>query len=213
VPLFTIVIAAATFHEEAITVNRLAGLLIGFVGVVVLVSRGLSGGLAGSSLAGELALIGSSMCYALGNVYSRRAVRGLRPMVPAFFQVFFALLITGTLAILLERPWTLSPTPEALVAVVWLGIVGSSLAYLVYFRLLRAWGPTRTSMVAYLLPVVGIVLGSIVLQETVDARILLGTALVIGGVALVNSRRGRRRLLGRAIPIPEAAPVEPDVLA
>jgi drug/metabolite transporter (DMT)-like permease len=214
VPLFTIVFAAAAFTDEAITLNRLLGLVVGFVGVVLIVSRGLgAAGLGESSIAGELAMIGSSISYAVGNVYARRSVRGLRPMVPAFFQVFFAFLITGSLAVALERPWTVAPTREALVAVLWLGVFGSSLAYLVYFRLIRRWGATRTSMVAYLLPVVGITLGAIVLQETVDARILVGTTLVIGGVALVNSRRGTRRLVGRAAPASEPASPEPEIIA
>jgi drug/metabolite transporter (DMT)-like permease len=173
---------------------------------VLLVSRGLTGGLDESGTLGELAMIGSSISYAAGNVFARRSVRGLRPMVPAFFQVFFALLITSSLALAFEQPWTIAPAPEALFAVAWLGVMGSSLAYLVYFRLLRDWGATRTSMVAYLLPVVGIVLGAAVLGETVDARILLGTALIVGGVALVSSRRGARRLIGRTAPLEEAKP-------
>jgi drug/metabolite transporter (DMT)-like permease len=206
VPLFTIILAALAFHDEAITVSRLVGLAIGFVGVVVLVSRGLSGTLGEGSILGELAMIGSSVSYAIGNVYARRNARGLRPMVPAFFQVVFALGITATLAMVLEQPWTAAPAPEALFSVLWLGVFGSGLAYLIFFRLLRDWGSTRTSMVAYLLPVVGIVLGGIVLGEVIDARIVVGTVLVIGGVALVNSRRGSRRLFGRAAPSSEIKP-------
>jgi drug/metabolite transporter (DMT)-like permease len=72
--------------------------------------------------------------------------------------------------------------------VVWLGLLGSGLAYLLFFRLLRTWGATRTSLVAYLLPVVGIVLGVLVLREPVDLRLIVGTALVIGGIAIVNAR-------------------------
>ena len=88
-------------------------------------------------------------------------------------------------------------TPEALFAVIWLGLLGSGLAYLVFFRLLGRWGATRTSMVAYLLPVFGIVLGALVLNEPIDARLLIGTALVIGGIALVNSKYGSRPLFAR----------------
>lgn len=200
VPLFAIVIAALALHDEPITVNRLAGLAVGFVGVVLLVGRGLGDVLAGSggSLYGELALVGSSVSYAAGAVYARRNVRGLRPMIPALFQVFFAFLISAALALLLERPLATELREDALVSVLWLGILGSGLAYLAFFRLLGRWGATRTALVAYLLPVVGIVLGAVVLAEEVDARILLGTALVIGGVALVNSRYGRRTLFRAA---------------
>ncbi len=102
------------------------------------------------------------------------------------------------LALVVDQPWTLAPDPEAVFSVLWLGVFGSSLAYLCYFRLLRDWGATRTSTVAYLLPVVGIVLGALVLNETLDARIALGAALIIGGVALVNSRRASRQLYSRA---------------
>jgi drug/metabolite transporter (DMT)-like permease len=197
VPLFAIVVAALFLHDEPITVNRLVGLLIGFVGVVVLTSRGLTGI---GDLAGELALVGAAVCYGSGVVYSRRHTRGLRPMIPAVFQVGFAFAISTVLALVFERPFELSPSLTAIVSVVWLGIVGSGLAYLAFFRLLRSWGATRTSAVAYLLPIVGIVLGVAFASETIDGRVLVGTAMVIGGVALVNTRFGGRRLFGRAAP-------------
>ena len=211
VPLFTIWLAALVFPTEALTVNRLVGVVVGFAGVVVVVGLGSGAeeGLAG--LAGEIALIGSSLSYALGAVYARRFVHGLTPTVPAFFQVAFACLITGSLALTLEAPWTLTPATEAIVAIVWLGIVGSSMAYLIFFRLIRDWGPTRTTLVAYLLPIVGIVLGAVVLGEVIDARMIIGTALVIGGVALVNSRRWSRRLFARSGA--EAPPIAPEAVA
>jgi drug/metabolite transporter (DMT)-like permease len=202
VPLFAIVIASLTFHDEAITVARLVGLIVGFAGVVVVTSRGLSG--AAGQLEGEIALIGSSISYACGAVYARRFVHGLRPMIPAVFQVGFAFVITAVFALALEQPWLVQPTNAAIFAVVWLGILGSGLAYLVFFRLLGRWGATRTSLVAYLLPVYGIILGASVLREPIDGRVLLGTGLIVGGVALVNSRYGTRRLFGRS----KAAPAE-----
>jgi len=194
VPLYTIVIAALVLHDEPITVNRLIGLVVGFVGVVVLVSRELGAAGLGDGLYGELALVGSSVSYAAGAVYARRNVRGLRPMIPALFQVAFAFLLTSVLAIALERPLATVVGPDTVLAVVWLGVLGSGVAYLAFFRLLARWGATRTTLVAYLLPVVGIALGVLVLNEQIDARILIGTALIIGGVALVNSRYGRRPL-------------------
>jgi drug/metabolite transporter (DMT)-like permease len=205
VPLFVIVIAAIFLHDEPITVNRLAGLAIGFGGVVILVSPGLAA-MSGSNPIGEIALIGSSLSYAAGGVYARRNVRELRPMIAAVFQVGFAFVITAVLALVLERPFATVVRPDTVISVLWLGILGSGLAYLAFFRLLGRWGATRTSLVAYLLPVVGIALGVLVLSEQMDARILLGTALVIGGVALVNSRFGQRRLFGRQDAETVAAP-------
>lgn len=198
VPLFVIVFAAFFLHDEPITVNRLVGLVVGYTGVVILVSHSLGAGLSQSSLQGELALIASAALYGAGGVYARRNMRGLRPMIPALFQVFFAFLIVTAIAVLYEHPWTVAWTFDAVGAVVWLGILGSGFAYLVNFRLLLRIGATRTSLVAYLLPVVGIIAGALVFRETIDARVAFGTAFVIGGVALVNSRFGQRRLFGRA---------------
>jgi drug/metabolite transporter (DMT)-like permease len=193
VPLFVIVIAPLYLPDEPIRLNGVLGLMVGFLGVVLIVSPGLAA--AASTVPGQLALLGSSFSYAIGNVYARRNVHDQPPMIPAVFQVTFALVITGLLAVAIERPWaTATPDAEAWFSVVWLGILGSGVAYLAYFRLLQSWGATRTSLVAYLLPVFGIVLGFLVLDEPIGPSLIAGTALVIGGVALVNSRWGRRRL-------------------
>jgi drug/metabolite transporter (DMT)-like permease len=203
VPLMVIVLAPVFLHDEPIRINGLAGLAIGFAGVVLIVSPELAA--ATGTVPGQIALLGSSLSYGIGNVYARRNVRGLHPMMPAVFQVTFALLIVGTLALVVERPWeTAHPDAEALFSVVWLGILGSGFAYLAYFRLLSRLGATRTSLVAYLLPVVGIVLGFLVRHEPINATLIAGTALVIGGVALVNGRWGRRRLFAPTPPV-EAA--------
>ena len=128
-------------------------------------------------------------------------MRGVRPIIPSFLQVGFALVITTVLALVLERPIGLvTPAPAAWVAVLWLGVVGSGLAYLAFFRLLAAWGATRTSAVAYLLPVVGITLGTL-RGEAITIERVAGTALIVGGIALVNSSA-----CGAAVARPEPAP-------
>ena len=156
--------------------------------MIIITSPGVTG--AGSSIGGELALLAAAFSYACGAVYSRRNVRGLAPMIPAVFQVTFAAMITGTIALLFEHPWTATPDAEAIFSILWLGILGSGLAYLLVFRLFAHWGATRTTLVSYVIPVVGIVLGFLVLAEPIDARMIVGTALVIAGVGLVNSRFG-----------------------
>jgi drug/metabolite transporter (DMT)-like permease len=198
VPLFAIVIAPLFLHDEPIRVNGVVGLGVGFVGVIVLTSHDLS--VANSDLTGEFALLGASLSYAIGAVYARRNMRGVPPLIPAVFQVTFAMLISGAIALAFEHPWDARPDAEAVFSILWLGILGSGLAYLAMFRLLAIWGATRTTLVAYEIPVVGIILGFLVLQEPIDGRLLFGTALVVGGVALVNSPYGRRRLFGRAPP-------------
>ena len=196
VPLTVIVLAPVFLPDERITPARVAGLAVGFAGVVLLVAPDLVN-LGDADLTGELMLLGSSISYGVGNVYSRRHVHGLRPMIPALFQVAFAALIVVPLALVVDRPFeTVTPAPEAIVAVVWLGILGSGVAYLCYFTVLQRWGATRTSMVAYLLPVVGILLGALVLDDPVTLNRIGGTALVIAGIALVNSGAATRRFQG-----------------
>ena len=200
VPLMVIMLAPIFLPDEHITVSRLVGLAVGFVGVLVLFVPDL-GVVHGDSLLGWIALLASAVAYAIGNVYAKRHVTGLRPMIPALFQVGFAFPITTVLALVFEGPIGRVPvTPAALFAVVWLGILGSGIAYLIYFRLLRDWGATRISLVAYLLPVFGIALGTFI-GEPITANRILGTLLIIGGVALVNSRYGARPLfVGRPAP-------------
>jgi drug/metabolite transporter (DMT)-like permease len=199
VPLFAIVLSALFLHDEPMRVNGVAGLIVGFIGVIIITSPGLTG--AGGSVTGELALLGAAFSYAVGAVYSRRNVRGLPPMVPAVFQVSFAAIIVSVVALLFEHPWTATPDAEAIFSILWLGILGSGLAYLLVFRLFAHWGATRTTLIAYVIPPVGIALGFLVLNEPIDARIIFGTMLVVAGVGLVNSRFGQRRLFGRVPPI------------
>jgi drug/metabolite transporter (DMT)-like permease len=191
VPLTVIVLAPLFLPDEGITIPKVAGLSVGFAGVILLVAPGLVN-LSDADLTGELMMIGSSICYGVGNVYSKR------PMIPALFQVTFAAAIVIPLALVIEHPiGRISPAPEAIVAVIWLGILGSGFAYLCYFTILAHWGATRTSMVAYLLPVVGIALGAAVMQDPVTLNRLAGTALIITGIALVNSGPRLKRLVNR----------------
>ena len=199
VPLVVIVLAALVFHDEPITLNRLAGLLVGYAGVIVIVSPGLLNASA-STLSGELALIGSTIAYGIGAVYARRHIRGLRPMIPALFQVAFAFVSVTILAFVIERPLDVTWNGDAILAVLWLGFFGSGAAYLANFRLLSRIGATRTSILAYFLPIVGLVSGAVMFGERIDYVVLAGTAMIIGGVALVNARFGERRIFGRAAP-------------
>ena len=195
VPLFAAVLAPFFLPDEPIRLNGLVGLGLGFIGVVILVSPGLTG--AGGDLTAMLALLAAAASYACGAIYARRNVRGLRPMVPAVFQVTFAGLYTLVLAFLIEQPLASTPDAQAIFSILWLGLLGSGLAYLCFFRLLGPWGATRLTMVAYVIPVVGIALGFLFLDETIDGRIIVGTLAVLAGIAIVNSRYGRRRVFGR----------------
>jgi drug/metabolite transporter (DMT)-like permease len=197
VPLTVIVLAPLFLPDERITVARVLGLGLGFAGVILLVAPDLVN-LSDADLSGELMMLGSSVSYGIGNVYARRNVHGLQPLIPALFQVALAALIIVPLALVIDRPWQLTGVGvPAVAAVAWLGILGSGFAYIAYFTVLQRWGATRTSMVAYLLPVVGIALGAAVMGDPVTVNRVAGTVLVIAGIALVNSGPALRRWLDR----------------
>jgi drug/metabolite transporter (DMT)-like permease len=185
VPLFVVLIAPLVLADERLTGSKLAGVIVGMIGVAVLVGFDAAA-LGRNDLTAEIALVGSAISYALGVVYSRRFVKGLRPMIPAVCQVGFALLMTTALAFVLENPLASPINADTIVSVVWLGLFGSGFAYLVYFRLIRNWGAGRTALVAYELPIWGIALGFVVLGEALHPSLLVGTALVIAGIAIVN---------------------------
>jgi drug/metabolite transporter (DMT)-like permease len=188
VPLFVIPMSAIFLRDERLTPARIAGVVIGLVGVAILVGFDPAS-LARNDFGSEMLLVAAAISYAVGAVYARRYMTGYRPMITALFEVTTALVMIGVLAFVFERPLQAPITFNSVVAVVWLGLLGSGLAFIFNFRLINNWGATRTSTVAYLMPVFGIILGALVLAEEVTLTRVFGTALVIGGIALVNVKR------------------------
>ena len=187
VPLFSIVIAHFALHDERMTTGRILGLCVGFIGVVVLVG-GESGEQPGS-VWGELAVAGAALSYAGAASYTRRYLRGLSPISQSFTTLVFAEIYLAVAVLIAERQvhW---PTHRLMwTATAWLGILGSCVAYILYFSLINAWGATRASLVTYVFPVVGLALGILVLGERPQWNLFAGTALVAAGIVTVNGRQ------------------------
>lgn len=191
-PLFTILIAHFWLHDEKISLPRLIGLVVGFGGVVVLVSRDLTPGALHGNLWGQLAVLAASVSYGLGATFARKFMRGQPPVVQATMVVLVAEVLLWLTAPVVEYPVHIPHRLISWVAVVWLGVLGSCLAYLLFFYLINAWGPTRATLVAYVFPVVGLVLGVLLLGEAVDWHLVVGSLLVVAGIAIVNLRLGVR---------------------
>jgi drug/metabolite transporter (DMT)-like permease len=188
VPLFVIPMSALFLRDETLTPARILGVVIGLVGVAILVGFDPAS-LARNDFFAELLLVASAVSYAIAAIYAKKYIVGYRPMIPALFEVVTALVMVTVAAFIFERPWEAPINFDSVLSVAWLGLFGSGFAFLIFFRLIGSWGATRTSTVAYLMPVVGIALGAIFLAEAITANRLIGTALVIGGVALVNVKR------------------------
>lgn len=184
VPLFSIVLASAVFRAERVTGGKVLGLLVGFAGIVLLFSRDLQQEWGG--LAPQLAIVAAAFCYAWASSYARRHLQGLHPVQVAAGQLLVADLLVWPAAVFFEGfagqslPWL------TVGSILWLGLLGSCLAYILYFHILQQWGATRTTLVTYLLPVVGVTAGALFLQEVVDWRLLAGGTLILSGVGAVN---------------------------
>lgn len=195
--LFSLVVAHFTFADEPMTWRKVIGLGVGFLGVIVLASR--SSGHVSSAvtpfmhLLGQLAIVISSLCYAIGGVYSRKAMQNrLEPIVTAAGAMLVAAVVTGLIAYGAPLWGGVAPVgltalaPNVLGALLALGLVNTFGAYLIFYSLVATLGAARTSMVTYVLPVVGLLLGALFLAEPIDGRLLLGAVLVVGSIGISN---------------------------
>ena len=189
VPLFTIVIAHLFLHDDRITPARILGLITGFIGVVVLMSRDLGAESRAGSVLGQAAVLAAALSYAGSSVFARRNLRQVDSVVQAFLPLISADTVAWVTALASEAPLQVPRLPITWLALVWLGLLGSCLAYLLYFHLLHAVGPTRATMVTYVFPVVGVILGVVFLNELADWHLVVGAMLVALGIGVVNLRR------------------------
>lgn len=185
VPLFTILLAHLFLDDEKITAPKILGLLVGFGGVVLLLGGGLNSD-SGNWLTGQVAILVASISYASSLVFARRSLRETEPLVQAFIPLVAADTMVWLATPVLESQPQLPVDGEAWFAILWLGLLGTFVAYILYFSLLRSVGPTRTSLVTYVVPVVGLFLGVVFLDETLDLRLAMGSVLIIAGIVVVN---------------------------
>ncbi len=193
-PLFTLVVAHHLTRDETIDRTKFAALLAGLAGVAALVGPDLL--FADAGLWGQIACLGAAVSYALAGVYGRRfRAMGIAPLEAAAGQVTASTALILPIMLIVERPWTLPtvPSPAVLAALAGLALLSTALAYVLYFRILAAAGATTLLLVTFLIPVTAILLGWIVLGETLARRQLAGMALIGLGLVLVDGRIGRLR--------------------
>ncbi len=190
VPLFTVLLVFALpfFPEERPNALAIAGLLLGFVGVGVLVTGDPEGGGAVSrsaqALGGGAVLLGA-LSYAVGNVYARKRLKGTAVLVSAIGQNVAGILVVLPFVFAVGLPGEM-PSPGVVAALFGLGAGGTGIAYLIYFGLIARVGATKTSAVAYLMPAIALFYGAVFLGEEVSLRALIGLALILTGVAGVT---------------------------
>ena len=184
VPLFTILLAHFVLHDDKMTFPKVSGLIVGFIGIVILMSKDL--GASRSSLLGQLAVIVASLFYAISAVYVRKTtvdvpgiLRSAGPLVSASLTMWLG-------AFVFESPVTLPQLNITWIALLFMGVLGSGLAFVMAYYLIHEIGPTRSTMVTYLFPLGGVILGVFVLHEQLTWHIIAGALLIIASLAIAN---------------------------
>jgi len=185
-PIFTVILANFLTDDERITTTKIVGVVVGFVGVGVLMLPGLRQGLQ-ANLLGQLAIVASSLCYAGVAIYTRNQLRGQPPLVSTAGQLTMGMVYMLPASLLIDRPFGLSPSLPVLASWLVLTILGTVVAYVIYFTIIERSSATFVTMVTYIIPVNGLLLGALVLNEPLNVTVLGSLVLILLGVLLVRT--------------------------
>lgn len=188
VPFFTVVFANFWTRDERLTRTKLVGIAIGLVGVAILFAPAMRQGVK-VEFWGMLAVVGASASYGFAILVARKFLGELSHLVASTSQLGGAALVMIPLSVLFEHPFNLQPTTSAIVALVTLALLGTAFAYILYYWLIHNIGATRTSLVTYIMPIMGVVWGALILSEKIDPTAIVGLVLIIGGILVVSPPR------------------------
>jgi drug/metabolite transporter (DMT)-like permease len=199
-PLFTAMLAPFFITEEGMTAPKAAGVFTGFAGVAVFSGADLTD--IGSNALGDLATVAAAACYAVGAVFARLRFSGEHPLSLSAGQLVSGLVLLTPVAVVLGVHGGISLHVDSGLSLLALGVFNTGFAYVMYLWLLAEAGAVKASLVTYVIPVTGLLLGWAVLDETIGPAAIAGLVLIVMGIALVN-RAAMRRLR------PVAPAVEP----
>lgn len=188
-PIWGVVVAHLFLNDEKLSGRKLAGVVLGFAGVTVMIGPALLGSI-GNNVFAQLACVTAALCYAFAGVWARRfRGMGVSPMSVTTGQLSAGALVMLPIALIVDQPWldTL-PSLQAIGAIAALAVVCSAFAYILYFRLIDRAGATNALLVTLLVPPVAIFLGSLVLNEVIEPRDFAGLALIALGLAAIDGR-------------------------
>ena len=185
-PIFTVLAAHVLTSDERLTKGRLAGVVLGFLGVAILIGDPGEGG---PIWAFALAL-GAAASYALASIFGKRFQRlGVSPMATAAGQVSASALWMIPIMCVVDQPWTLSvPGIEVTLSMLGLAVISTAFAYLLFFRILAAAGATNIALVTFLIPPSAIFLGVVFLGEVLALNQIFGALVIAAGLAAIDGR-------------------------
>lgn len=191
-PLFTVVVAHFLTSDEKMTGGRHVGVLVGLAGVAIMIGGDVVTSL-GVNVIAQLACLAATISYAFAGVFGRRfKAMGVSPLATAAGQVTASSVMLMPIMLLVDKPWTLPlPSTAAISALVGLAALSTALAYILYFRILATAGATNLLLVTFLIPVTTILLGVLVLGETLQPKHWIGMGLIGLGLAAIDGRPWR----------------------
>ena len=188
-PLFSVIITHFLTRDEKMNAPRIIGVIVGFIGVVIIIGPSVLGGI-GTNVLAQMAILSATVSYAFAGVWGRRFERmGVTPILAATGQVTASTILLIPVAFLVEQPWSI-PMPELkiIIAIMSLGFFSTALAFVLYFRILATAGPTNLLLVTFLIPISAVILGVTFLSEQIGYQQLIGMALIGLGLATLDGR-------------------------
>ncbi|MDJ0957896.1 MAG: DMT family transporter [Arenicellales bacterium] len=190
-PFFTIIVASLLLPDERATPVKFFGVVIGFVGIVVMFDLSTLG--EGKGALAQLAVLGATLSFAFAGVFGRRFKQmDVNPIVTAAGQVTASAAVLGPVAIYYEGPIDfVALSLDSWAAIVGLAVLSTAVAYVLYFKILEVAGATNLLLVTLLIPVSAILLGSFVLGEALESVHFIGMMLIAIGLSIIDGRLWR----------------------
>ncbi len=190
-PIFAFVITWGITRHEPATLLKLAGAVLGLAGTAVIIGLDALGGM-GADIFAEIVILLATISFACATIFGLR-LSDYDPMVVAAGSLLFGGLLLLPASLIIDHPWTLHPTPQALVATLTMGIFSSALGLMLFYMCLARLGTLTTNAQGYLRIPIGVALSVVLLGETVPSNLALGLLLVMAGVAAMTIPGDRYR--------------------
>lgn len=187
VPLTTLVLVHVSTLDERMTVPKVIGVVIGLGGVIVLIGPDALAEI-GDDVWHQLAIAGGALCYAVAATLTRR-LPPTSPLVASAICMLLSSVQLLPLALVVDRPWALAPSPQSVASVVFLGLLPTGLTALIYFHLIAARGATFLVLNNYIVPALGVLYGALLLDERLSIEAYFALAMILIGVAVAGYRR------------------------
>jgi drug/metabolite transporter (DMT)-like permease len=188
-PIFAFLLTAVVTRHEVVTPRALFGVMAGIVGTCLIVGVQALGGL-GRELWAQVAIVAATICYAGAAIFGK-SIKGLDPIMPAAGSLACGAAVLIPVSLVVDRPWTIEPSCESILALLALSMFSTALALAIYFRLVHTIGSVGTTAQAYLRVPIGVAIGVLCLGEALTSTAWMGLVCILAGVAAMTIPAGK----------------------